>query len=51
MCDVCGCGVNTVGTTIGETPVKVNDVSRDGNSGLTLDMTATSQQRERFINE
>ena len=53
MCDVCGCGLNTVGTALGEKdiPGGVQDVSRDGESGLTLNMTATPQQRERFINE
>jgi hypothetical protein len=27
------------------------DVTRDGEAGLTLNMTATPEQRERFINE
>jgi hypothetical protein len=27
------------------------DVSTDGESGLTLNMTASREQRERFINE
>jgi hypothetical protein len=27
------------------------DVSTDGESGLTLNMTANREQRERFINE
>ena len=51
MCDVCGCGLDTVGTGMGETPVSIKDVSKDGNAGLTLKMTATQQERLRFINE
>ena len=47
---VCGCGLDTVGTAMGETPVSIKDVSKDGNAGLTLKMTATPQQRESFIN-
>jgi hypothetical protein len=53
MCVECGCEMDTVGTGMGDVnlPGGVKDVSRDGSSGLTLDMTATPQQRERFINE
>ena len=53
MCDACGCGMNTFGSGIGETkiPGGILDTSRDGESGLTLNMTATPEQRERFINE
>jgi hypothetical protein len=32
-------------------PGGVLDVSRDGEAGLTLNMTATQQERMRFINE
>jgi hypothetical protein len=32
-------------------PGGIANVSRDGESGLTLNMTATPEQRERFINE
>lgn len=53
MCDACGCGMNTVGSGTGEAkiPGGMLDTSRDGESGLTLNMTATPEQRERFINE
>lgn len=32
-------------------PVNVVDVSRDGDSGLTLDMSSTPEQTRQFINE
>jgi hypothetical protein len=32
-------------------PVSIIDASTDGESGLTLDMTATPAQRESFIEE
>jgi len=32
-------------------PGGILNVSTDGESGLTLNMTATPEQRERFINE
>jgi hypothetical protein len=32
-------------------PVTIIETSTDGASGLTLDMTATSSQRESFIEE
>lgn len=53
MCMDCGCGMNTVGSGMGDTniPGGMLDTSRDGEAGLTLNMTATPQQRERFINE
>lgn len=38
-------------TGIAQIPGGMLDVSRDGDAGLTLNMTATSEQRERFINE
>ena len=53
MCIECGCGFDTVGSGMGEKtiPGGMLDVSRDGESGITLNMTATPEQRERFINE
>ena len=53
MCVECGCGMNTVGTGMGDVKVPggVLDTSRDGESGLTLNMTATQKERLRFINE
>ena len=33
MCYECGC--ESVGSTTGTTPVTIEDVSRDGDSGLT----------------
>ena len=32
-------------------PVTIVDASRDGESGLTLEMTATPEQTRQFINE
>jgi hypothetical protein len=32
-------------------PVDVVDVSRDGEAGLTLDMSSTPEQTRQFINE
>jgi hypothetical protein len=51
MCYECGC--EAVGSSTGVTniPGGILDVSTDGEAGLTLNMTATSDQRERFINE
>jgi len=53
MCIDCGCGMNTVGMGMGDTeiPGGMLDVSRDGEAGLTLNMTATPEQRESFIND
>jgi hypothetical protein len=53
MCIECGCGFDTVGSGQGSAniPGGMLDVSRDGESGITLNMTATPEQRERFINE
>lgn len=47
MCYECGC--ESVGSTTGVVPVTITEVSRDGEAGLTLNMSATSEQRERFI--
>ena len=51
MCIECGC--NKVGSETGIAQISggMLDVSRDGEAGLTLNMTATPEQRERFINE
>jgi hypothetical protein len=49
MCVECGC--EAFGSETGIVPVTVVDVSTDGEAGLTLNMTATPDQRERFINE
>jgi len=49
MCFECGC--ESVGSTTGIVPVTITEVSRDGESGLTLNMTATPAQRTSFINE
>lgn len=51
MCIECGC--NKVGSETGIVQISggMLDVSRDGDAGLTLNMTATPEQRERFINE
>jgi hypothetical protein len=53
MCVECGCGMDTVGSGMGDTkiPGGMLDTSRDGEAGLTLNMTATQQERLRFINE
>ena len=49
MCVECGC--ESVGSESGIASVSINDVSKDGEAGLTFKMTATPEQRERFINE
>jgi hypothetical protein len=49
MCFECGC--ESVGSETGVVNIAMNDVSKDGEAGLTLKMTATPEQRERFINE
>jgi hypothetical protein len=49
MCIECGC--ESVGSETGIVSAPMLDVSRDGEAGLTLNMTATPQQRENFINE
>jgi len=51
MCKECGCNMVGSQTGIAQIPGGIMDASRDGESGLTLNMTATPQQRERFINE
>ena len=51
MCVECGC--ENIGSESGivQIPGGMLDVTRDGEAGLTLNMTATPEQRERFINE
>jgi hypothetical protein len=49
MCIECGC--ESVGSETGIISAPMLDVTRDGEAGLTLNMTATPEQRERFINE
>jgi hypothetical protein len=49
MCIECGC--EALGSQTGIVPVSVIDTSRDGESGLTLDMTSTPEQTRQFINE
>jgi hypothetical protein len=49
MCIECGC--EAFGSETGIVPVTVVDVSRDGESGLTLDITSTPEQTRQFINE
>lgn len=49
MCIECGC--QAFGSETGIVPVSIIEASTDGASGLTLDMTATSAQRESFIEE
>jgi hypothetical protein len=49
MCYECGC--ESVGSETGIVSAPILDVSRDGESGLTLNMTSTPEQTRRFINE
>jgi hypothetical protein len=49
MCKECGC--NMVGSQTGIVPVNLIDATSQGNAGLTLDMSATREQREDFIEE
>jgi hypothetical protein len=49
MCYECGC--ETLGSTMGATQTNIVDVSRDGDSGLTLSMSSTPEQTRQFINE
>jgi hypothetical protein len=51
MCIECGCGIDSVGSASGMSSANIVDTTSQGESGLTLDMTATASQRERFINE
>ena len=51
MCVECGC--ENIGSESGIVQISggMLDVTRDGEAGLTLNMTATQQERTRFINE
>jgi hypothetical protein len=49
MCVECGC--ESLGSETGIASVNITDVSRDGESGLTLGMTSTPEQTRQFINE
>ena len=51
MCVECGCEALGSSTGIANIPGGILDVSRDGEAGLTLNMKATPEQRENFINE
>lgn len=51
MCVECGCQMVGSETGTSQIPGGMLDVSRDGDAGLTLNMTANRQERERFINE
>jgi len=48
MCTECGCNIFGVADLA---PATIVDASRDGESGLTLDMTSTPEQTRQFINE
>jgi len=49
MCIECGCEM--VGSQTGIVPVSLIDMTSQGNAGLTLDMSATREEREDFIEE
>jgi hypothetical protein len=49
MCYECGC--ESVGSETGIASVSILDVTRDGEAGLTLNMTSTPEQTRQFINE
>ncbi len=51
MCYECGCESVGSETGIAKIPGGILGVTTDGEAGLTLNMTATPEQRERFINE
>lgn len=51
MCVECGCEFIGSSNGIVEIAGGIIDASRDGDSGLTLDMTATPSERESFIEE
>jgi len=51
VCIECGCEAFGSETGINNIPGGMLNVARDGEAGLTLNMTATPEQRERFINE
>ena len=49
MCFECGC--ESVGSETGIVSAPILDVTRDGEAGLTLNMTSTPEQTRQFINE
>jgi len=49
MCIECGCENVGSETGMAKIPGGMLDVTRDGEAGLTLNMTATQQERLRFI--
>jgi len=55
MCVECGC--EAFGSSTGMTPIEIKDRTMQGaggnmeETGVTLSMTATNEQRLRFINE
>jgi hypothetical protein len=49
MCIECGCG--SVGSETGIVPVSIEDKTSQGNAGVTLSMTSTRSETERFISE
>jgi len=51
MCIECGCEALGSSAGIVNIPGGILDVSRDGDSGLTLNMTSTPEQTRQFINE
>jgi len=51
MCVECGCESLGSETGISNIPGGILDVSRDGEAGLTLNMTSTPEQTRQFINE
>jgi len=51
MCIECGCENFGSETGMTKIPGGILDVTRDGEAGLTLNMTASQQERLRFINE
>jgi hypothetical protein len=51
MCVECGCEAFGSEKGMDSIPGGILDVSRDGEAGLTLNMTATPEQTRQFINE
>lgn len=47
----CGCGIDSVGSAAGMTSVNMVDSTSQGAAGLTLDMSATNEERLEFIEE
>jgi hypothetical protein len=49
MCVECGC--QSVGSETGIASVSIIDMTTQGSSGLTLDMSATRGQMQEFVEE